>query len=143
MILAEEGKLDIGAPVSRYLPEFKDLKVRVEQLDPATGKTEVMMKPPARPMTVQDLLRHTSGIVYPPPIGSGPLAGAYRDAKVLDRDNTTAELVTKISQLPLANQPGEVWEYGASTEVLGRVIELVSGMDWTVSSRSGSRSRWG
>ena len=87
------------------------------------------MKPPVRPMTVQDLLRHTSGIVYGPPIGSGPLAGAYRDAKVLDRNDTTAELVTKISQLPLANQPGEVFEYGASTDVLGRVIEVVSGMD--------------
>jgi CubicO group peptidase (beta-lactamase class C family) len=129
MILAEEGKLDIGAPVSKYLPELKDLKVRVEQLDPATGKTEIVMKPPVRPVTVQDLLRHTSGIVYGPPIGNGPVAEAYRDAKVLDRNNTTAELVTKISQLPLANQPGEVWEYGASTDVLGRVIEVVSGMD--------------
>jgi CubicO group peptidase (beta-lactamase class C family) len=129
MMLAEEGKLDVGAPVSKYLPEFKDLKVRVEQLDPATGKTEVVMKPPVRPMTVQDLLRHTSGIVYGPPLGNGPVAEAYRDAKVLDRNDTTAELVTKISQLPLANQPGEVWEYGASTDVLGRVIEVVSGMD--------------
>src|ERR1700756_2139564 len=87
------------------------------------------MKPPVRPVTVQDLLRHPSGIVYGPPIGNGPVAEAYRDAKVLDRNNTTAELVTKISQLPLANQPGEVWEYGASTDVLGRVIEVVSGMD--------------
>jgi CubicO group peptidase (beta-lactamase class C family) len=109
MILAEEGKLDIGAPVSKYLPELKDLKVRVEQLDPATGKTEIVMKPPVRPVTVQDLLRHTSGIVYGPPIGNGPVAEAYRDAKVLDRNSTTVELVTKISQLPLANQPGEVW----------------------------------
>jgi CubicO group peptidase (beta-lactamase class C family) len=129
MILAEEGKLDIAAPVSKYLPELKDLKVRVEQLDPATGKTEIVMKPPVRPVTVQDLLRHTSGIVYGPPIGNGPVAEAYRDAKVFDRNSTTVELVTKISQLPLANQPGEVWEYGASTDVLGRVIEVVSGMD--------------
>jgi CubicO group peptidase (beta-lactamase class C family) len=129
MILAEQGKLDIAAPVSKYLPELKDLKVRVEQLDPATGKTEIVMKPPVRPVTVQDLLRHTSGIVYGPPIGNGPVAEAYRDAKVFDRNSTTVELVTKISQLPLANQPGEVWEYGASTDVLGRVIEVVSGMD--------------
>jgi CubicO group peptidase (beta-lactamase class C family) len=90
MMLAEEGKLDVGAPVSRYLPEFKDLKVRVEQLDPATGKTEVVMKPPVRPMTVQDLLRHTSGIVYGPPIGNGPLAEAYRDAKVEPRSTCSA-----------------------------------------------------
>jgi CubicO group peptidase (beta-lactamase class C family) len=129
MMLAEEGKLDIGAPVSQYLPEFKDLKVRVEQVDPATGKKETVMQPQMRPMTVQDLLRHTAGLVYPPPIGNGPVSDAYRDANVLDRNTTLAEMVTKISKLPLANQPGEVWEYSAAVDVLGRVIEVVSGMD--------------
>ena len=78
MMLAEEGKLDIAAPVSNYLPEFKDLKVLVEQVDPATGKKETVMQPQIRPMTVQDLLRHTAGLVYPPPIGNGPVADAYR-----------------------------------------------------------------
>jgi CubicO group peptidase (beta-lactamase class C family) len=63
MILAEEGKLDIGAPVSNYLPEFKDLQVRIEQVDPATGRKEIAMQPQVRPMTVQDLLRHTAGLV--------------------------------------------------------------------------------
>jgi len=129
MMLAEEGKLDIGAPVSQYLPEFKDLQVRVEQVDPATGKKEAVMQPQMRPMTVQDLLRHTAGLVYPPPIGNGPVSDAYRDANVLDRNTTLAEMVTKISKLPLANQPGEVWEYSAAVDVLGRVIEVVSGMD--------------
>src|ERR1700745_778071 len=60
MILAEEGKLDIAAPVSKYLPEFKDLQVRAEQVDPGTGKKEVVMQAQVRPMTVQDLLRHTA-----------------------------------------------------------------------------------
>src|SRR5450631_861954 len=129
LMLAEEGKLDIGAPVSQYLPEFRDLQVRVEQLDPATGRKETVMQPQTRPMTVQDLLRHTAGLVYPPPIGNGPVADAYRDANVLDRNTTLAEMVTKISKLPLANQPGEVWEYSAAVDVLGRVIEVVSGMD--------------
>ena len=129
MILAEEGKLDIGAPVSNYLPEFKDLKVSVEQVDPATGKKETVMQPQMRPMTVQDLLRHTAGLVYPPPIGNGPVSDAYRDANVFDRNTTLAEMVTKISKLPLAHQPGEVWEYGAAVDVLGRIIEVVSGMD--------------
>jgi CubicO group peptidase (beta-lactamase class C family) len=129
MMLAEEGKLDIGAPVSNYLPEFKDLKVSVEQLDPATGKKETVMQPQTRPMTVQDLLRHTAGLVYPPPIGNGPVSDAYRDANVFDRNTTLAEMVTKISKLPLAHQPGEVWEYGAAVDVLGRIIEVVSGMD--------------
>src|ERR1700693_3041489 len=129
MMLAEEGKLDIGAAVSQYLPEFKDLQVRVEQVDPATGKKETVTQPQMRPMTVQDLLRHTAGLVYPPPIGNGPVSDAYRDANVLDRNTTLAEMVTKISKLPLANQPGEVWEYSAAVDVLGRVIEVVSGMD--------------
>jgi CubicO group peptidase (beta-lactamase class C family) len=129
MMLAEEGKLDIGTPVSNYLPEFKDLQVRGEQIDPATGKKETIMQPQTRPMTVQDLLRHTAGLVYPPPIGNGPVSDAYRDANVLDRNTTLAEMVTKISKLPLAHQPGEVWEYGVAVDVLGRVIEVVSGMD--------------
>ena len=129
MVLVEEGKLDIAAPVSNYLPEFKDLQVRVEQIDPATGKKETVMQPQMRPMTVQDLLRHTAGLVYPPPIGNGPVSDAYRDANVLDRNTTLAEMVTKISKLPLANQPGEVWEYSAAVDVLGRIIEVVSGMD--------------
>jgi CubicO group peptidase (beta-lactamase class C family) len=129
MMLAEEGKLDIAAPVSNYLPEFKDLQVRVEQVDPATGKKEVVMQPQTRPMTVQDLLRHTAGLVYPPPIGNGPVSDAYRDANVLDRNSTLAEMVTKLSKLPLAHQPGEVWEYSVAVDVLGRVIEVVSGME--------------
>jgi CubicO group peptidase (beta-lactamase class C family) len=129
MMLAEEGKLDISAPVSNYLPEFKDLQVRVEQVDRVTGKKETVMQPQTRPMTVQDLLRHTAGLVYPPPIGNGPVSDAYRDANVLDRNTTLAEMVTKISKLPLAHQPGEVWEYSAAVDVLGRIIEVVSEMD--------------
>ena len=129
MMLAEEGKLDLWAPVSQYLPEFKDMKVSVEQVDPATGKKETVLQPQVRPMTVQDLLRHTAGLVYTPPIGDGPIPEAYRDAKVFDPSQTSAELVTKISKIPLAHQPGEVWEYSMATDVLGRVIEVASGMD--------------
>ncbi|MGY4433939.1 CubicO group peptidase (beta-lactamase class C family) [Bradyrhizobium sp. F1.13.1] len=129
MMLAEEGKLDLAAPVSDYLPEFKDLQVRAEQSDPATGKKEAVMQPQIRQMTVQDLLRHTAGLVYPPPIGSSPVAEAYRDASVLDRNTTLAEMVTKLSRLPLAHQPGEMWDYSLAVDVLGRVIEVVSGMD--------------
>lgn len=129
MMLAEEGKLDIGAPVSQYLPEFKGLKVSVEQTDPSTGKKETVLQPQIRAMSVQDLLRHTSGLVYGPPIGQGPIAEAYRDANVTDRNETLAEMVTKMSKLPLAHQPGEVWEYGMSVDVLGRVIEVASGME--------------
>jgi CubicO group peptidase (beta-lactamase class C family) len=129
MMLAEEGKLDIFAPVSQYLPEFKDLKVRIDKVDPTTGKTETVLEDQKRPMVVQDLLRHTAGLVYGPPIGNGAIPEAYRDAKMGDRASTLAEMVTKMSKLPLAHQPGEVWEYSMATDVLGRVIEVASGMD--------------
>jgi CubicO group peptidase (beta-lactamase class C family) len=132
MMLAEEAKLDIAAPVSQYLPEFKDLKVSVEQVDAATGKKETVLQSPVRPVTVQDLLRHTAGLVYGPPIGSGPIPDAYREANVSDRNQTLAEFVTKIAKLPLAHQPGEVWEYSMATDVLGRVIEVASGMELDV-----------
>ena len=129
MILVEEGMLDLAAPVSQYLPEFKDLQVRAERGDSTTGKTEMVLEPQVRPMIVQDLLRHTAGLIYGPPIGSGPVANLYREANVSDRNTTLTEMVTKLSKLPLAHQPGEVWEYGMAVDVLGRVVEVVSGMD--------------
>ena len=129
MILVEEGKLDLAAPVSQYLPEFKELQVLTEQKDMATGNVETHLSPQVRPMIVQDLLRHTAGLVYGPPIGAGPVADMYRDAKVSDRNTTLAEMVTKLSKLPLAHQPGEVWEYSMAVDVLGRVIEVASGQD--------------
>jgi CubicO group peptidase (beta-lactamase class C family) len=129
MILVEEGKLDLAAPASQYLPEFKDLKVQAEQNDPATGKTDLVLEPQVRPMIVQDLLRHTAGLVYGPPIGSGPIPELYKAANVSDRNTTLAEMVTKLSKLPLAHQPGEVWEYSMAVDVLGRVVEVASGME--------------
>lgn len=128
MMLAEEGKLNIAAPVSQYLPEFKDLKVRTEKVD-ASGNKEVTLEPPRRQMTVQDLLRHTSGLVYAPPIGNGPIPDAYAEVNMGDRNTTLAEMITKMSKIPLAHQPGEVWEYSMSTDVLGRVVEVASGME--------------
>ncbi len=102
MTLVEEGRLDLAAPVSQYLPEFKDLQVSVERTDPATGKIVVGTEPQARPMTVQDLLRHTSGFVYGPPNGAGPVSLLYQDTKISNRDETLAQMVTKLSMLPLA-----------------------------------------
>ena len=128
MMLVEEGKLDLMAPVSHYLPEFRDLKVGVEQADPATGKPTLVLEPQKRPMIVQDLLRHTAGLVYGQ-FGDQLVHKMYRDAKVGDRNDTLAEMVTKLSKLPLAHQPGEVWEYSVAVDVLGRVIEVVSGQE--------------
>jgi CubicO group peptidase (beta-lactamase class C family) len=126
MMLAEEGKLDLLAPVAQYLPEFKDVKVGVEKKD-AEGKTTLTMEDVQRPMTVQDLLRHTSGLVYGP-FGNTLVHQAYRKADLFDGNQTLAEFVTKLAKLPLAHQPGTVWEYGMSTDVLGRIVEVVSGM---------------
>jgi len=127
MMLAEEGKIDLLAPVSQYLPEFKDLKVGVEKTDPATGKIALALEDQKRPMTVQDLLRHTSGLVYGP-FGNTLVHQAYNKANLFDNGQTLAEMVTKLAKLPLAHQPGTVWEYGMSVDVLGRIVEVVSGM---------------
>ena len=127
MMLAEEGKIDVMAPVAQYLPEFKDVKVGVESMDPAGGKPMLNLEAPVRPMTVQDLLRHTSGLVYGP-FGNTQVHQEYNKANLFDPGQTLAEFVTKISKLPLAHQPGTVWEYGMSTDVLARIVEVVSGM---------------
>lgn len=127
MMLVEEGKLDLLAPVSQYLPEFKDVKVGVEKADSTDGKVSLTMEEPHRPMTVQDLMRHTSGLVYGQ-YGSSPVHKAYVEANVSARNDSLAAFVTKLAKLPLAHQPGEVWEYSMSTDVLGRVVEIVSGM---------------
>src|SRR4051812_15577751 len=131
MMLVEEGKIDLVAPVSKYIPEFADLKVGVETVDPATGKPTLNLVPQKRPMIVQDLLRHTAGLVYGQ-FGNKLVHQAYRDAKVGDRNDTLAEMVTKLSKLPLAHQPGEVWEYSVAVDVLGRIVEIVSGQELDV-----------
>jgi CubicO group peptidase (beta-lactamase class C family) len=127
MMLAEEGKIDVMAPVAQYLPEFKDVKVGVEKTDAATGKATLSLEAPIRPMMVQDLLRHTSGLVYGP-FGNALVHQEYNKANLFDPGQTLAEFVTKISKLPLAHQPGTVWEYGMSVDVLGRIVEVASGM---------------
>jgi CubicO group peptidase (beta-lactamase class C family) len=127
MMLAEEGKIDLLAPVSEYLPELKQAKVGVEKIDRGTGKPALSLEAPQRPMTVQDLLRHTSGLVYGP-FGTSLVHQAYNKANLFDNNQTLAEFVTKLSKLPLAHQPGTAWEYGMSVDVLGRIVEVVSGM---------------
>jgi len=120
MMLVEEGRLDLAAPVYQYIPELKDTTVAVERKDPVTGASEVAREPQKRPMTVKDLLRHTAGVTH----GGG-------DIKLIDRvfrrDTTLAEFVAALAQLPLAYQPGEVWAYSWSVDVLGRVVEVASG----------------
>jgi CubicO group peptidase (beta-lactamase class C family) len=130
MMLVEEGKLDLAAPVHRYLPEIKDMMVGVETIDPASGQSRLALEPQKRPMTVEDLLRQTSGLVYFDK-GNTAVHRLYRESGLYDkglaRDSTLKDFVSRLARLPLAHQPGEVWEYGHSPEVLARVIEVASG----------------
>jgi CubicO group peptidase (beta-lactamase class C family) len=127
MMLVEEGKLDLDAPVSQTLPELKDMQVGVEKPDPVTGRKEIALEPPKRLMTIRDLLRHTSGLVYPPQFNNTAINRLYNKA-VFERDNTLADFVASLADLPLAHQPGEVWEYSWSVDVLARVVEVASGL---------------
>ena len=127
MMLAEEGRIRLVNPVSTYLPELKGLQVGVEAPGP-DGKPQLRLEPARREMSVQDLLRHTSGLTYGQ-FGDSLVKQAYRAANVFDPNQTTAEFISKLAQLPLQNQPGEVWDYSMSTDVLGRLVEVISGID--------------
>jgi len=127
MMLAEEGRIRLVNPVSTYLPELKGLQVGVEAVG-SDGKPQLRLEPARREMSVQDLLRHTSGLTYGQ-FGDSLVKQAYRAANVFDPNQTTAEFVAKLAQLPLQNQPGEVWDYSMSTDVLGRLVEVISGID--------------
>ncbi len=120
MILAEEGRLTIIDPVSAYIPAFADLKVGVPNGD------RMDLAPVKRPITIQDLLRHTSGLTYGF-TGVSPVQKLTKAAGVGNPDRTTAENVEAIAALPLMHQPGEAWEYSTSTDVLGRIVEIVEG----------------
>ncbi len=126
LILMEEGKLTLADPVSRYIPAFADTKVAVQKKND-DGTVEFVLEPQVRPMTVQDLLRHTSGLTYGA-AGANPVKQSYLDMKVADRGQTNAEMADKLAKLALAYQPGTTWEYSMSTDLLGRVIEVASGM---------------
>ena len=122
MMLVEDGRLFIADPVAKYIPEFADPKVGVEK----DGKLELV--PARRPITVQDLLRHTSGLTYEF-TGESAVQRFYGEARLF-RDLPNAELVTELAKLPLLEQPGVAWHYSHSTDVIGRIIEVISGQTW-------------
>ena len=120
MALVEDGHLLLGDAVAKFIPEFASQQVGVVK----DGKLELV--PPARPMTVQDLLRHTSGLTYEHQ-GDGPVHKLYQESRVRSRKITNAEHAALVASFPLVCQPGAEFNYSRSTDILGRIIEVVSG----------------
>jgi len=125
MMLVDEGKLALEDPIAKYIPSFANVRVGVEKKNENGTKT-LDLVPPNRPPTVLDLMRHTSGITYGF-YGDSLVRLAYRNAKIYDGDFDLAEFAERIAKLPLHDQPGSLWQYGHSTDVLARIMEIVSG----------------
>ena len=124
MTLVEDGKIALGDPVAKYIPQVAEMQVGVEKPG-ADGKPTLELQPPRRPMSLQDLLRHTSGLTYGI-FGNTLVKKQYLDAKLFVGDPTNAEFVDRLVKLPLASQPGTMWDYSHSTDVLGRIVEIVT-----------------
>jgi CubicO group peptidase (beta-lactamase class C family) len=120
MMLLEEGHFLLNDPVAKFIPEFARQKVGVER----NGKLELVTV--QSPMTIQDLLRHTSGITYDH-TGNSLVQQLYKNSPLRNRKITNAEHATMVAELPLICQPGAEWNYSRSTDILGRIIEIISG----------------
>jgi CubicO group peptidase (beta-lactamase class C family) len=134
MMLVEDGVIQLTDPISKFLPAFKDMQVSVVSTG-ADGKATYNNVPAARPIIVQDLLRHSAGLAYAEITKNEPVKAAYVAAKFSQpgiheydsRGMTPAEQVERIAKAPLVHQPGTIWEYSMAVDVLGRVVEAASG----------------
>lgn len=138
LMLLEEGRLTLEAPVSKYIPAFARTTVLVSPSKDAPSGTPPTIEPAKRPITIRDLMTHTSGISY----GTGALEERYKAANaswwyLADKDEMLASFVDRLATLPFEAQPGERFVYGFSTDILGRVVEVVSGqsLDTFLASR--------
>ena len=120
MMLMEQGKLLLSDPVARYLPEYAQQKVGFEQ------GGQLTLEAVKQPATVQDLLRHTAGLTYEF-LGTADVQRQYASEQIASRERSNAEFSQVLAALPLMHQPGSVWEYSRATDVLGRLVEVISG----------------
>jgi CubicO group peptidase (beta-lactamase class C family) len=125
MMLVEDGTIKLDDPVSKYIPSFANVKVGVEKKAEDGTKT-LELVPPNRPMTVLDLMRHTSGVTYGF-YGDSLVRKAYAASNLYAGDFDLAEFAERIARLPLHDQPGSLWQYGHSTDILARVMEVATG----------------
>jgi CubicO group peptidase (beta-lactamase class C family) len=136
MMLMEDGKIVLTDPVAQYLLPFAKLAVSVPKADVIYARVSYQTVPVERAMTVQDLLRHTSGLAYGELTSNAPVKEGYAKAGVFQptglpfdaRTMTPAEQVERLGAVPLVHQPGTVWEYSLASDVLGRVVEVAAGM---------------
>ena len=119
LILFDEGKYDLDDPVSKYIPQFKELSVWRDGL----------AEPAKRQMTVRDLMRHTSGLSYGF-VGNSAVEKRYKKDKPIDRAGSLPVMIKKLSDIPLAFEPGSKWQYSVSIDVLGRLVEIWSGQSF-------------
>jgi len=120
MRLVEEGRVLLRDPLSKYIPAFGDVRVAVQ------GDEGLQLVAPARPITLYDLLRHTAGLTYEF-LAPSVVRSRYGEADLNDRGRDNAQLADRLAKLPLMHAPGSIWEYSRATDVIGRVIEVVSG----------------
>jgi CubicO group peptidase (beta-lactamase class C family) len=125
MQMVEEGRLQVSDPVSKFLPDIGKMKVGTEVIG-ADGNPALQLSDPTRAMTVQDLMRHTSGLTYGNR-GTSLIHQSYVAAKVGDRTATNEEMVSRLSKLALRYNPGDRWEYSVAVDVQGRILEVLSG----------------
>ncbi len=127
MMLYEQGRLLLTDPVAKFIPEFAKQQVQVAETGGGGGTVGGdTLRPASRPSTIHDLLRHTAGLTYEF-LGNGPVQRQYAQARLGIRDRANAEYVPALAAMPLINDPGAVWEYSRATDVLGRIVEVVSG----------------
>ncbi|MDT8428412.1 MAG: serine hydrolase domain-containing protein [Pseudomonadales bacterium] len=128
MMLFDEGRFQLDDPVEQYLPELAGLQVFVSRNPDGSFVTE----PAAHPMTIRELMSHTGGLVYIPPLSRGPVPDAYVEAGILNRDTPLAAMTAALGKLPLNHQPGSQWVYSVSVDVQGYLVEVLSGQSFDV-----------